>query len=90
MFDIVLRRDVRVEISIPGGTYVFAMDENQQKMQITGGEWNYVFMSSLLRSFEPQPVPSFRVIQELGTEDLYGDFFLVANNLFRLRKNILM
>jgi ChAPs (Chs5p-Arf1p-binding proteins) len=28
MYDIVLKRDVRVEISIPGGTHVFAMDEN--------------------------------------------------------------
>lgn len=85
MYDIVLRRDVRVEISIPGGTYVFGLDENQQKMQIVGGEWNYVFMSSLLRSFEPKPVPSFRVIQELSSQDLYNDFFLVATNLFRIR-----
>jgi hypothetical protein len=32
MYDIVLRRDVRIEISIPGGTHVFAMDENQSKL----------------------------------------------------------
>ena len=89
MYDIVLKRDVRVEISIPGGTHVFAMDENQSKQQITGGDWNYVFMSSLLRSFEPKPCPSFRIINELNTEDLYNDFFLVANNLFRLCKILL-
>lgn len=83
MYDIVLRRDVRVEISIPGGTQVFSIDENQQKMPISGGEWNFVFMSSLLRSFEPRPAPTFRIIQELGTQDLYNDFFLVANSLFR-------
>ena len=29
MYDVVLRRDVRVEITIPGGTHVFAMDETQ-------------------------------------------------------------
>ena len=86
MYDVVLRRDVRVEIAIPGGTHVFAMDETQVKQQITGGDWNYVFMSSLLRSFEPRPCPSFRVIAELTTEDLYGDFFLVASNIFRSRK----
>lgn len=85
MYDVVLRRDVRVEISIPGGTHVFAMDETQQKQPITGGEWNYVFMSSLLRSFEPKVCPSFRVINELSQEDQYNDFFLVANNLFRSR-----
>ena len=28
MYDIVMKRDVRVEISIPGGTHVFAVDEN--------------------------------------------------------------
>lgn len=32
MYDIVMRRDVRVEIAIPGGTHVFAMDENQTKL----------------------------------------------------------
>ena len=31
MYDVVLRRDVRVEIAIPGGTHVFAMDETQVK-----------------------------------------------------------
>ena len=67
MYDIVLRRDVRIEISIPGGTHVFAMDENQSKLQITGVEWNYVFMSSLLRSFEPKIVPCFRILQELSS-----------------------
>ena len=28
MYDIVMKRDVRVEISIPGGTHVFAVDQN--------------------------------------------------------------
>ena len=31
MFDIVMKRDVRVEICIPGGTHVFAIDEHQNK-----------------------------------------------------------
>lgn len=29
MYDIIMRRDVRVEIAIPGGTHVFAIDEHQ-------------------------------------------------------------
>ena len=62
MYDIVMKRDVRVEISIPGGTHVFAVDEHLQKLPIGSGEWNYVFMSSLLRSFEPKACPGFRVI----------------------------
>lgn len=32
MFDIIMKRDVRVEIAIPGGTHVFAMDESQNKL----------------------------------------------------------
>jgi len=27
MYDVIMKRDVRVEISIPGGTHVFAMDD---------------------------------------------------------------
>lgn len=86
MYDIVMKRDVRVEICIPGGTHVFAMDENLTKLTIGSGEWNYVFMSSLLRSFEPRPCPSFRVINELSSNEMFKDFLLVANSLFRLRK----
>jgi metal-dependent HD superfamily phosphatase/phosphodiesterase len=62
MYDIVMKRDVRVEISIPGGTHVFAVDENLSKLVIGSGAWHYVFMSSLLRSFEPKACPAFRVI----------------------------
>lgn len=67
MFDIVLRRDIRVEIMIPGGCHVFAVDEQQQKLNITGVDWNYVFMSSLLRTFEPVMCPALRIVQELET-----------------------
>ncbi len=86
MYDIVMKRDVRVEISIPGGTHVFAVDQNLHKLVIGTGEWNYVFMSSLLRSFEPKPCPGFRVIQELSSPDLFKDFLLVSNGLLRTRK----
>jgi hypothetical protein len=89
MFDIVMKRDVRVEISIPGGTHVFSMDSNLNKLAIGSGEWNYVFMSSLLRSFEPKACPAFRVIQELNTQELFKDFLLVSNSLLRTRKNYL-
>jgi hypothetical protein len=36
MFDIIMKRDVRVEIQIPGGTHVFSMDENNVKQPISG------------------------------------------------------
>lgn len=88
MYDIVMKRDVRVEISIPGGTHVFAVDQLLNKIMIGSGEWNYVFMSSLLRSFEPKACPAFRIIQELHTQELFKDFLLVANSLLRTRKEI--
>jgi len=88
MYDIVMKRDVRVEISIPGGTHVFAVDEHLNKLVIGTGEWNYVFMSSLLRSFEPKACPGFRVIQELSSTELFKDFLLVSNSLIRTRKDI--
>jgi hypothetical protein len=86
MYDVVLRRDVRVEICIPGGTHVFSMDDSLQKVTIGGGEWNYVFISSLLRAFEPKVCPSFRILSEVNTPELFKDFLLVANSLFRLCK----
>ena len=57
MFDIVLRRDVRVEITIPGGTHVYSVNQENEKQPISGvhePQWNFVFVSSILRSLEPK------------------------------------
>lgn len=53
IWDSILKRDIRVQSKIPGGTHVYAIDNENQKMGLDGIEWNYVFLSSLLRSFEP-------------------------------------
>ena len=78
IYDIVLKRDVRVEITFPGGTHVYAIDEQNQKQPINGIEWNFVFMSSILRSFVPARAPAMRIVNELETRDLFRDFCLVA------------
>ena len=62
IFDIVLRRDVRVEINIPGGTNVYAVDEENTKSPISGIQWNFVYMSSIIRSFSPIHAPVLRII----------------------------
>ncbi len=81
IFDIVLRRDVRVEISIPGGTHVYAVDEENSKQPISGIQWNFVFMSSILRSFHPLPAPALRIDNELNNSEVFKDFILVASSL---------
>ena len=35
------------------------------RQPITGVEWNYVFMSSILRSFVPQNQVAMRIVPEL-------------------------
>ena len=45
-YDVVTRRDVRVEISFPGSTNVYAYDEHGERHQLENEEWNYVFISS--------------------------------------------
>ena len=79
----VLKRDVRVEISIPGGTHVYAVDLENAKQPISGIQWNFVFMSSILRSFTPKPAPALRIITELDTKETCKDFLLVASSLHK-------
>jgi len=78
IYDIVTRRDVRVEIKIPGGTQVFALDQYSDEHHEIQGilEWNNVFMSSVLRSLEGPhlPCPLMRVIRELNTPKNFEDF----------------
>ena len=45
-YDIVTRRDIRVEISFPGSTNVVAYNEEGERCPLESHEWNYVFISS--------------------------------------------
>ena len=83
IFDIVLKRDVRVEITIPGGTNVYAVNEENTKHAISGIQWNFVFVSSILRSFEPKISDHVKIIAELDSKELFNDFILVASSLYK-------
>lgn len=64
-----------MEISIPGGTQVYALDGNSDAHQDIVGtsEWNNVFVSSVLRSLEVPniPTPILRVLRELKTHESF-------------------
>jgi len=83
IFDIVMKRDVRVEVTIPGGTHVYAVDETNEKHAISGIQWNFVFISSILRSFEPKKSDHIKIVAELDSKELFSDFLLVASSLHK-------
>lgn len=83
IFDIVMKRDVRVEITIPGGTNVYAVNEENEKHNLTGIQWNFVFISSILRSFEPKYCENIKVVSELDSKEVFNDFMLVATSLHK-------
>lgn len=78
IYDIVTKRDVRVEIQIPGGTSVFALDSNSDSHHEIMGmlEWNNVYMSSVLRSLDSKdlPCPLMRVIREFSSNEDFKEF----------------
>ena len=86
IYDIVTKRDVRVEVQIPGGTQVYALEHGSDVQREIMGilEWNNVFMSSVLRSLEAPklPCPVMRVVRELKTPESFQDFLQVAQNIF--------
>lgn len=62
---------------------MFAVDSNNTRQQITGVEWNYVFLSSVLRSFNPLAVPCYRICREFEQLAIKEDFLLVVQGIFR-------
>jgi hypothetical protein len=82
IYDIVTKRDIRVEIQIPGGTNVYALDQHSDQHHEIQGilEWNNVFMSSVLRSLDVPnlPCPIMRVLRELHSPQNFEDFLQVA------------
>lgn len=63
---------------IPGGITVSPVDQNNQRVEMTSVQWNYVFLSSVLRSFDPIPVPCYRICKELDVQSVKEDFLLVV------------
>lgn len=51
-FDIFTRKDIRVDIQVPGSTNVYSIDDEGSQEEVNGEEWNNVFVSSHLRCFE--------------------------------------
>ena len=62
---------------------MYAVDHENTKTPISGIQWNFVFMSSILRSFNPTMAPAIRIVNELDTKELFEDFILVANTLHK-------
>lgn len=83
IYDPITRCDVRVEVNIPGGTNVYSINEENLKSPITGIQWNFVFISSVLRAFNPKYTNSIRIVNELETKEMFKDFLLVASSLHK-------
>ena len=87
IYDIVSKKDIRVEIAIPGGTQVFAMDSTTNFHHEIKGihEWNNVYVSSVLRALESSelPCPLMRIVRELETPSNFQEFLQIAQNIFQ-------
>lgn len=83
IYDPMTRLDVRVEVNIPGGTNAYSMTHENVKAPITGIEWNFVFVSSILRAFNPQYSNCLRIVNELETKQDFSDFLLVVGSLHK-------
>ena len=83
IYDPISKADVRVEVSIPGGTNVYSISPDNTKSPITGIQWNFVYVSSILRSFNPVYWEYMRIIPELTTKEDFKDFLLVASSLHK-------
>jgi len=78
VYDIVFHRDVRVEISFPGKTTLYAIDESLKKDHVSELEWTCAFVSSVLRSFHSHSGPAVRIFPPLHSKSLYSEFFIAA------------
>lgn len=83
IYDPVSKIDVRVEVSIPGGTNVYSVDQDNVKAPLTDIQWNVVFISSILRSFNPCAANCLRIENELQTREEFKDFLLVSGSLHK-------
>ena len=81
-YDMVTKRDIRVEISFPGSTNVIAYDQDGERSTIKGSEWNYIFVSSQLRSFYQRACYVGRSVQLLQSISSFEDFLIVVRSMY--------
>ena len=80
VYDAFRKVDVRAEFSIPGGMRLYAISKNEQSIAIDGSEWDSVYISAVLRAFNPEQIPFTRFYRELATKDQLKDFLLAVAN----------
>ena len=81
-YDVVSKRDIRVEIGFPGSTNVIAYTADGERQPILGHEWNSLFISSQLRSFIAKPCFVSRIVYQLPTQSSFTDFIACVKILY--------
>lgn len=80
-YDFINKVDVRVHVTIPGGIKSYTIDESgNSKSQI---DWQYVFLSSSVRSFVAEPVYVAKVLNEVPTPQHLNDLLCTALKLYK-------
>mmetsp|Transcript_11930 Transcript_11930/g.10295 ORF Transcript_11930/g.10295 Transcript_11930/m.10295 type:complete len:178 (+) Transcript_11930:40-573(+) len=65
IYDAFRKVDVRAQVSIPGSMKIEAINADEEVVEFDDVEWDSVYVSSLLRSFNPTPVPHCKFYQEI-------------------------
>lgn len=68
IYDIVTKRDIRIEICFPGSTNVIALNEHGERSPLGSHDWNNVFVSSQLRSFHKTHCYVARTVPQFSTD----------------------
>ena len=82
-YDIVTRRDIRVEICFPGSTNVVAYDADGERSPLQASDWNYVFVSSQIRSSYAKHCYVGRLVPQFINHSTFNDFLAVVKLLYR-------
>ena len=87
VYDSFRQIDVRAEFSIPGSMRLYAITRDEQLIAIEGTDWDSVFISAVLRSFNPEKFPFTRFHRELSTKAQLKDFLNAVAN-FSTKKDL--
>jgi len=86
VYDVIFKRDIRVELYFPGKVIAYAIDDSLKKDNLTNLEWACAFVSSVVRSFHALPDKGVCIKPPLKSIELYKYFMECARAILTKSK----
>lgn len=85
IFDAFNRIDIRAEVTLPGGVKIYGVDRDERMIAIDETDFSSPYISTVMRSFNPERVPAVKMYKELASKAVFQEFLRNVTHFVKTR-----